>query len=152
MPNYKGHLVGGCVAFLIAVNLLIAQKVSFFVGVEWLSFTLLGALFPDIDIKSKGQKIFYRCFFFVALFLVLNCRFFALSLLSLLAFFPLMVRHRGICHRLWFVVGIPASAVFLCNIFFPHYYMLIFWDAIFFMIGAISHLWLDLGLKKMLRF
>jgi hypothetical protein len=152
MPNYKGHLLGGCVAFLVAVNVIVAQKVSFFVGAEWLGFTLLGALFPDIDIKSKGQKIFYKCFFVVALFLIVNHRFFALSLLSLLAFFPLMVPHRGICHRFWFVVGVPAAVVLLCNIFFSHYFMLVFWDAVFFIVGALSHLWLDLGLKKMFRF
>lgn len=152
MPNYKGHLVGGVVAFLVALQILVVHKVSFFVGVEWLSFTLLGALFPDIDIKSKGQKIFYKFFFVIALFLLWYRRFFALSLMSLIAFFPLMVRHRGLCHRVWFVVGVPSIVVLLCNIFFPHYFMLVLWDAVFFIIGALSHLWLDFGMKKLLRF
>jgi hypothetical protein len=151
MPNYKGHLVGGSVAFLLAFNCIVMQKVSFLIGAEWLCFTLLGSLFPDIDTKSKGQKIFYKIILAFSIFLLIQKRYIVLGLLSILSSIPLITNHRGVCHKLWFVVGIPFMAVVACALFFPSYYMLVFWDAVFFSIGAVSHLWLDLGLKKMLR-
>lgn len=151
MPNYKGHLTGGCIVFIVAVLFFIGHKISFFTGLEWFAFTLLGSLFPDIDTKSKGQKIFYKILFVMALYLIIKKRFLALAMISLLSFIPLVVPHRGICHRLWFVIGVPLSLVVYCHFYFPAYAVLIFWDAFFFALGAISHLWLDMGLRRMIR-
>lgn len=151
MPNYKGHLFGGCVVYGVALLFLVGTHVTFFLGLEWLAFTLLGSLFPDIDTKSKGQKIFYKMLLAVVLYLMVKQRFFALAMISLISFIPLIVPHRGICHRLWFVLSIPCALVIYCHLFFPAYAFLVFWDAFFFSLGAISHLWLDMGFKKMVR-
>jgi len=59
MPNYKGHLAGGVVTYCVVLCALVGTAPSFMTAGEWLLFTLAGALFPDIDIKSKGQKYFY---------------------------------------------------------------------------------------------
>ncbi len=150
MPNYKGHLAGGFVAYIFVIVFLI-QCTSLSNAVEWLCFTLLGSLFPDIDTKSKGQKLFYKFIFVVFLLLLVQKHFVALAMLSLLACIPLVVSHRGLCHKIWFVIGVPVGMIIYCKLFFPHYAFLIFWDAFFFCIGALSHLWLDLGFKKMLR-
>lgn len=151
MPNYKGHLIGGAVAFAIVICFIFNNNVNFITGLEWLCFTLLGSLFPDIDIKSKGQKIFYKVLFCVLIFLAFKKQLSAIALISLLSFIPLLVRHRGMCHQLWFVITVPFAVAVCCNLFFPHYYSIILWDAIFFTVGAISHLWLDVGFRRMVR-
>jgi hypothetical protein len=151
MPNYKGHLVGGAVAFLIVFNIIMIKKVSLFIAFEWFCFTLLGALFPDIDIKSKGQKIFYRVLLILFIILIVKKCTYLLLLLSFVSLLPLIVRHRGMCHEFWFVVGAPLCCGLLLGQFFPAVFLNILWDVFFFIIGALSHLYLDLGFKKMLK-
>jgi len=66
MPGYKGHLVGGTVAYgLLFFGLVgvVVKQPSMLTAGEWLLFALAGSLFPDIDIKSKGQKYFYYVIF-----------------------------------------------------------------------------------------
>ena len=61
MPGYKGHIVGAALAF--AGTLLVVSKTyppTPLTALQWFLLTILGALFPDVDIKSKGQGIFYR--------------------------------------------------------------------------------------------
>lgn len=151
MPNYKGHLVGGIVAFIIVFNFIMVKKVSLLVAFEWLCFTLLGALFPDIDIKSKGQKIFYRILLVAFVLLAFSKCVHLLFLLSFISLIPLIVRHRGLCHEVWFVVGAPLCCGFLLGQFFPSVFWNIVWNVFFFIVGALSHLYLDLGLKRMLK-
>jgi hypothetical protein len=152
MPNYKGHLAGGFIAYTVTIGILLAYcQPTFFTAVEWLLFTLAGALFPDIDIKSKGQKLFYWILLIIFVFLMLRKHFEILAVLSIIAITPLLVKHRGVFHRLWFVVSIPALAAFCLSMYVPTYASIIFFDTIFFIAGAISHLWLDMGFKKMFR-
>jgi len=151
MPNYKGHLVGGFFVYCIIIFCLLAQTPSLFLGAEWLLCTLLGALFPDIDTKSKGRKIFYRTLFGLAIIFLYKQRVRALFLLLIIAIIPSLVRHRGIFHTWWFVVGLPLGLICYSKICLPAYATLITADALFFIAGALSHLWLDLGIKRMFR-
>lgn len=152
MPNYKGHLAGGFIAYGLTVGMLIVYcQPTFFTAVEWLLCALAGALFPDIDIKSKGQKLFYWVLLLIFVFLMLRKHFEILAVLSIVAITPLLVKHRGVFHRLWFVVSVPALAAFCLSMYVPTYASIIFFDTIFFIAGAISHLWLDMGFKKMFR-
>ncbi len=151
MPNYKGHLVGGIVAFFIVINIIIVRKVSLVIALEWLCFTLLGALFPDIDTKSKGQKIFYKALVVLLFILLIKQCFSAIILLSFIACLPLIVRHRGMCHELWFILGAPLATAFFLSFYFPQFSSLMLWDTLFFIVGAFSHVYLDVGLKRMLR-
>jgi membrane-bound metal-dependent hydrolase YbcI (DUF457 family) len=68
------------------------------------------------------------------------------------AMVPMIVRHRGIFHRLWFVISFPVVLALFLVTFYPLYQSTIMYNSLFFMIGAISHLWLDLGFKRMIRF
>ena len=151
MPGYRGHLVGGAVAF--GVIFLGARNIvqpTWLTLIEWLGFALLGSLFPDIDIKSKGQKVFYWFTLLLFITLIIQRKFQLLSYVSILAVIPLLVRHRGLFHRLWFIIGMPilvAALVVNCS---PKYAQPIAFDTLFFIGGAISHLWLDLGLRQML--
>jgi hypothetical protein len=152
MPNYKGHLAGGIFAYLLAIYFVLShQSITLITGAEWLLFTLAGSLFPDVDVKSKGQKLFYWITLLLALILLLSDRIQALIILGFICVVPLLVNHRGIFHRLWFVILVPSFlAMFLCS-YLPGCSRIIIFDTIFFVVGAVSHLWLDLGLRRMLR-
>ena len=152
MPNYKGHLAGGLFFYLIALYfVLAAYSISFATGLEWLLFTLAGALFPDVDIKSKGQKYFYWIVLILGILLLLHNHIQGFIILRFISLVPVLVRHRGIFHRLWFIVLIPLLISFALSCYMPGCNRTIMFDTLFFIIGAISHLWLDLGLKRMLR-
>ena len=153
MPGYKGHLAGGAVTFSILLVLMsrICQPTSIAMA-EWFGLCLAGSLFPDIDIKSKGQKYFYWFIFFILLFLAHKKRFDILVLVSLISIVPMLVKHRGLFHRTWFIIGMPLSMWYIISCQFPAYHTQLFCDVIFFIAGALSHLWLDMGIKRMLRF
>ncbi len=152
MSNYKGHIFGGVGLFCIARYALKGYNPSILTSIEWLFFTIFGALFPDIDIKSKGQKLFYRLLFLLFCVLFLQQRFAAVALLSLLGVFPLLVKHRGITHSIWFIGTLSITSITYTYLFVPQYASIIFFDTLFFFIGAFSHLWLDLGLRRAVRF
>ncbi|RMF92296.1 MAG: metal-dependent hydrolase, partial [Nitrospinota bacterium] len=73
MSNYRGHLYGGTVTFLLVLGVL---SLGFFLpsAVELLSLfaiCLFASLLPDIDTKSVGQKLFYRLLFAADALLIL---------------------------------------------------------------------------------
>jgi membrane-bound metal-dependent hydrolase YbcI (DUF457 family) len=151
MPNYKGHIVGGSIAFAILVYCMRSYNPTVFTAAEWFCCAIIGALFPDIDTKSKGQKLFYRIIFCCVVVLLLQMRFRAVAFVSLVALAPLLIKHRGITHSLWFILGLCGAVIANAHFFVPQYVNLLFFDTLFFFAGAISHLWLDLGFKKMFR-
>ena len=76
---------------------------------------VLGALFPDVDIKSKGQILFYRVFVAVDVALILlfylrnNLRYLeASAFLGLAAAFPLIGKHRGWTHSRLAMLVMPT--------------------------------------------
>jgi len=153
MPNYKKHLIGGLGAY--AILLIILQQIepiSLFSAAEWLLCSLAGSLFPDIDIKSRGQKYFYRAILLVMIYLIIQRQFSLLATSSLMAVTPMLVRHRGIFHRLWFVILFPLTIWYIVGLSVPTISKILLFDLLFFIVGAISHLWLDFGFWNMLRF
>ena len=152
MPSYKGHLAGGIFAYLIALYCIITvQAPSFATGLEWLLFTLAGSLFPDVDIKSKGQKLFYWVMLLLMLVLLINNQTQTMIIVAVLGIIPLLVAHRGIFHRLWFVIAVPLIVSWILCQYLPNCENTIIYDCLFFIVGAISHLWLDLGFARMMR-
>jgi membrane-bound metal-dependent hydrolase YbcI (DUF457 family) len=152
MPGYKGHLVGGCVAFGITLYVLRSVSPGCAVMGEWLLCTLAGSLFPDIDVKSRGQNYFYKFLLVILAFLLLQGSIQLFIVLSILAFIPMLVRHRGLFHQLWFIISFPLFVVMVLSAYFPQYGTILLFDVFFFIVGAISHLWLDLGMRKMMGF
>jgi len=152
MPNYKGHLAGGTVAYSVLFLLLCNSiKPSFITAGEWLVCTLAGALFPDIDIKSKGQKYFYRIVLLLFIVLIIQNQLKLLAGCSVIATIPMLARHRGLFHRMWFIVSLPLVIWICVALISPQLSTIVFFDAIFFLAGALSHLWLDLGFWRMIR-
>jgi len=204
MSNYKGHIIGGCVAYGVTFGAVIISaglfnNLSAFItgkqqsllmhlpsvltdvehalhyyfplvigalywvlarcipllltAFEWLLFSLAGAMFPDIDIKSRSQKYLYVVLFIGILALIGKRKFYTVAFLSVLSMIPIFSNHRGLFHRLWFVIALPFSIWCWLSYGFPYASTILFYDMIFFIAGAISHLYLDMGMKMFkLRF
>lgn len=153
MPNYKGHLFGGFAVFLLSLFAMCALTTfpGYTTALEWLFFCCAGALFPDVDTKSKGQKWYFRVLFILLIYAFLNQNMAIVWFILFSFLVPHIVVHRGIFHRMWFVIAIPLGAGILLCTHFPRCRTIIWHDILFFIIGALSHLWLDLGFKRMMR-
>lgn len=194
MPGYKGHLLGGAIAYgiTLGVVLSVVPQMMFFaqqhavaliqlffmhskswflnylpqsisqqqllalypwaILCEWAACTFAGALFPDIDIKSKGQKLFY--WIIVLSLLVLFGVYQQVRLvacLGIVAMSPMLVNHRGLFHRLWFIILCSIALWWSVSLWWPLATYAVLCDLIFFIAGVTSHLWLDMGFKRMIR-
>lgn len=121
MSSYRGHLFGG-VLFFIPFAFALAylfdfQRISvweFSLQVAILfGITLMFALFPDVDIKSKGQMLFYRIFLALDLLLIFSDHLRESAYLGLFAMLPIISKHRGWTHSVWAVIFIPLPFLLL---------------------------------------
>ena len=155
MPSYKGHIIGGLAVYLLIMMSVVVYKFLPIQSVpqlaKWLVCTLVGALFPDLDIKSIGQKWFYRFIALISLLLLAYEQQHVFTMVSLCGLIPLLVSHRGMLHRWWFIGMVAMFYVFTMTYFVPNYYHAAVLDASFFSAGAASHLWLDGGWRLLFR-
>ncbi len=153
MPGYKGHIAGGLLVYIAGIVLLqrTAHIPSLWCAAEWMICAIAGALFPDVDVKSKGQKYFYWVVLAIFMWLVMMKKLELLAFLSLVAITPMLVRHRGIFHELWFVIVMPLTLWAFMAMYEPCYARMLFFDTSFFIVGAISHLALDFKVVPALR-
>jgi len=160
MSGYKGHLAGGLVVSGLGIYLLTSYSgcvgiaPSIITGTtqaEWLLFGLAGSLFPDIDVKSRGQHYFYWFVLMVLSWCALKQRYDMALGISIMAVIPMLARHRGLFHRAWFVILMPLLVWLICSCYKPSMSNGLLIDGYFFIAGALSHLWLDMGLRRMLR-
>ncbi|MEP7219241.1 MAG: metal-dependent hydrolase [Bacteroidota bacterium] len=115
MSGYRGHistavlfgllLVIGLSFTSVAIAMPVSEKLVKGAAIVWLA--VLFALFPDIDIKSKGQMLFYRLFFLFDLVLLVAKQYEGAALLGFLALIPILSRHRGWTHTIWAMLLIP---------------------------------------------
>ncbi len=155
MPNYRGHLIGGTLIYILIV-IIIANAYTFIplktnTLIPWLGALLLGSLFPDIDIRSTGQKIFYSVLFIATTLTIFLKHWNMLIILLLLALFPLCTRHRGIAHHPLFVIAIPLLVPATIKYYNPAFFNDTLTITLFFIAGAMSHLILDFGLVKVTK-
>lgn len=146
MPGYRGHIAGGIVAYVIGY-LVITHYIrpTSFVAAQWAIICILGSLFPDVDIKSKGQGIFYRLLALFLIYLSYKRLWQLFVVMSFLALLPILSRHRGLFHKLWFVGCVPFAVALAVWTSFPEYALLLFSSAFFFALGSVSHILLDRG-------
>lgn len=148
MPSYRVHLIGGAVTFLL-INKLIGPSFSPHYYPLFLGSTLLGSIFPDIDVTGKMQKIFFTVAL-VALPLALflhNMKFFIGAGLLCLAL--LFLRHRGLTHRVWFLIGGPLALSLFLSVYNPGFKNIFFSTCIYFSAGALSHILLDYRIYRL---
>lgn len=144
MPGYRGHIVGGAATFCIVA--LVVSKFyppTLITALQWFLLTIVGALFPDVDIKSKGQGIFYRVILLCLILLYLQKNWYLFAATSFMAMLPVLVRHRGLFHNIWFVIVVPFGLAYFMVGSFPQYKTILLLDATFFAAGAVSHIILD---------
>ena len=110
MASGKGHLVGGMIFALIGLHLFAHY---FFVPtyldmVIYVSLALMFSVWPDVDIKSIGQKFFYSVFFLTDCYLIFHEQYQLAAYLGLLIILPILAKHRGWTHSIWAMFLIPS--------------------------------------------
>lgn len=143
MPGYKTHLVGGCATYLIILQCIKSFQPTVFMLMQGFVFCLLGSLFPDVDIKSKGQNLFYVCAFMTLCCFLYYNRIDLFIGLSLAVFTPLLVKHRGIFHKIWFLMLLSLVMGIIIDSFHAKNSTWALKNALFFFAGALSHVVLD---------
>jgi hypothetical protein len=146
MPSYRGHALGGIVAFGIGTAFcmgICAVPYSKLQAIEWLLCALVGSLFPDIDTKSKGQKLIYSLLLLLIIVFIIQRRMTYAAYLAVIALIPHVTHHRGMCHQWWFSCMVGTGA-FMCAVqATPHAFLRYVIDLFFFFLGVGSHLILD---------
>ena len=112
--------------------------------------SLLGGLFPDIDIKSKGQQLLYALIIPLLIASLLAKKIVFSVLLATLGILSPLLPHRGITHEVWFVLTAPLIGPLLVSLYCPEYYAYARMLYIFFTVGAMSHLLLDFGPRQLI--
>ncbi len=143
MPGYRAHLAGGGVTYGITMLFVGGLHQPISVVLAWLCCALIGSLFPDVDISSKGQKYFYRIVFVFLLGLFVMRQWFSVSLLSLILLVPAIMPHRGIFHRVWFLMLLTLLIGVAAMLYVPAYSWTVAYGLLFFFVGMLSHIILD---------
>jgi hypothetical protein len=154
MPKYKAHLFGGFIIFIIIVAIItkISQiKLTIPLSFIFLASCLVGSLFPDIDTKSRIQKWIYLPTFLVIIATIITKNWFLLSLLAVIAFIPILANHRHLTHKLWFVTLVPLTIPLLTLNYNKSLFGTVLTCYLFFVAGALSHIFLDFGPKRFFR-
>lgn len=77
---------------------------------------ILGAMTPDVDIKSKSQRIIYAILFLVILALILFMYYVEAAMIGFFAIFPNMLKHRHKrygTHTLLWAIFLPAPLLII---------------------------------------
>ena len=135
MSMFREHWIGGLVAystfFIISVIVSLAVPILYdTMPHDWnptippvnaplhiigcFTVAVLFALWPDVDIKSKSQKIFYRVLFALNVVLIVFFqRYLESALLGLFAMLPIMSKHRGWTHAKLTMILLPSVFLFV---------------------------------------
>jgi LexA-binding, inner membrane-associated putative hydrolase len=154
MPSYKVHLLGGAITYLLLYTcnsfFVFYPAPLLFEHLLFLSITLLGSIFPDIDIASKMQQAFFRAAVFIApLALFYNMTFFVIF--SCITITLLVIPHRTLTHRVWFLVGAPWALTLIIIHHHPSLRTHATIGCLLFSAGAFSHVLLDFGPKRLFK-
>lgn len=148
MSMYRGHLLGGLAAYLmviVAYGIYTSVFQHYFPG---LLAALAGSLFPDIDIRSKGQRLFLKILFLLIVLCLYLQASVPLMILLMFSVLPIVFPHRGLFHDIIFVGALAVTAAGSVIYILPDKTELIFLVTFFFFVGVLSHLVLDKGFKK----
>ena len=130
MSMFREHWIGGLVAYstFFAISLIATFAVPILydtVPHRWnptippvtdivkivgcFAVAVLFGLWPDVDIKSKSQKLFYTVLFALNVVLIVFLqKYLESAMLGLFAMIPIMSRHRGWTHAKITMILIPS--------------------------------------------
>ena len=155
MPGYRVHLVGGLAAFSGAYLFTqTATNTDIMLVIQLLGWCLLGSLFPDIDTRSMGRLIWYRILGGMAVVGLLAEQWAIIGFSGSLWLLSLLAKHRGVFHSIWFILLLGLFGLAITDIAIPEYLPYMQKALLFFVIGALSHIFLDIAsslIKKRLR-
>lgn len=151
MPGYRAHLACAFVLYLVFVFCACsACAMGWQLVCGGLCAMLVGALFPDIDTKSKGQHYLYWVYAAVLSGLLIaywRCPqqlwLELIVCLAIMTILPMLGRHRGITHAPLFLVILGLVAWITASGFYPAHTSIFFFWSCCFVLGALSHVWLD---------
>lgn len=125
MSNYKGHVAGASVSavlylaaltFVFAIDIL-PQDRDLFIGYAFpivlVGITVLFGLFPDVDINSHSQNVFFTIFFLVDVWLIWSNNYREAAYLGLISMLPILSKHRGWTHSRLAMVAVPLPFLIL---------------------------------------
>ena len=145
MASGKGHLFGGFVFLLLFIHIdsNYFYRPSTIDLILYLAIGMMFAVWPDVDIKSYGQKFFYIIFFMVDVFLIYSQEYKIAAYFGLIIILPILAKHRGWTHSTPAMFLVPAPLLlypmYVTNTFdlsgFPFYSAAL--------TGYFSHLLLD---------
>ena len=143
MPSYKVHLSVGLVAASMAAAAymyffnMLATPLSL---VMIILCTLAGALLPDIDTKSQGQKLWFGIDAIILVYALLIKNYILATCLGITAMAAILSGHRHVFHSLifWIVTAGIALLVLSSNCSLPTCY---YCASIY--VGVLTHLLLD---------
>ncbi|MGQ9630809.1 MAG: metal-dependent hydrolase [bacterium] len=123
MAGYRGHSLGGAFAGVIVVFASLFALMALGGGERiyfgwwelplWFALAMLGALWPDVDINSKGQTVFYALFIAVDFAFIFSRRYEYAAFLGLFAMLPAVSKHRGWTHSIWAMLILPLPFLLL---------------------------------------
>lgn len=147
MPGFRGHLIGALTLFFsfvaVIVHFKLFPEISTMQLTEWGISLCAGALFPDVDTKSRGQQFFYLVLAIVMGVSLMRQRYVTVAICGIVGLLPILVRHRTIFHNAKFVTAIVVFAAIAATVGYPSYASIIATNAVFFWVGIVSHLILD---------
>ena len=146
MASGKGHILGGLVFLWLFLTILAN---FFFVpsAMEIIIFAAIAVMFslwPDVDINSIGQKVFYTIFFVTDAILVFYFQDYkTAAFFGLLIILPILAKHRGWTHSRLTAVLLPTPLLLVPKYVFegsiaqgiPYYFAAV--------TGYFSHLFFD---------
>lgn len=127
MSMFKEHYVGAFIAYTAFFVLALLTWLGLHFKLDWtagqfpiIAFDLwrivacfliavLSGLWPDVDIKSKSQRLFYRIFLIADIGLLFKQMYMESALLGFFAILPLIGKHRGWTHSrlIMFLLPLP---------------------------------------------
>jgi len=110
MASGKGHIVGGFIFLLVLLHTIshYFYRPSLLDLVLYVAIGLMFAVWPDVDIKSLGQKFFYTVFFLVDLILIYLEEYKIAAYFGLIIILPILAKHRGWTHSIPAMLLVPA--------------------------------------------
>ena len=105
--------------------------------------SMLYSLLPDMDIKSKGSKLFYLIILGISGYLVYMKELQTAVILLVCSLVPQLFAHRKFTHSVWFAVIFPAPVYLIFQHFnLSNEYFIIFYISA--LAGYFSHILLDI--------
>ena len=125
--HYIGSLIAYTLFFVLSLGASFVGKFAMQLSLDWnptIPFDLwkiggcfiiatLSGLWPDVDITSKSQQIFYRIFLVFNAILILRGHYIESAVFGSFAMLPLIGKHRGWTHSKLTMLLLPAAFLVL---------------------------------------